>query len=173
MTSFARSSSSIAVSASSPRKASTPRPTGTRSPTPRMRSRRPLATIAAALVLVGSLVAGTHARPIEASAKQKAQEFTGSTSRHLLMHQPLLDRAHANAGGSGYDFAPFFKKIAPYVAKVDLGLCHVETPMGPGPITTYPIFNTPTDLAGSIHRSGWDTCDSASNHSLDGGQPGI
>ena len=24
------------------------------------------------------------------------------------MHQPLLDRARANAGGSGYDFAPFF-----------------------------------------------------------------
>jgi poly-gamma-glutamate synthesis protein (capsule biosynthesis protein) len=45
--------------------------------------------------------------------------------------------------------------------------------MGPGPITTYPIFNTPTDLAKSIHRSGWDLCDSASNHSLDGGQPGI
>ena len=31
--------------------------------------------------------------------------------------------------------------------------------MGPGPITTYPIFNTPTDLAKSIHRSGWDACD--------------
>ena len=45
--------------------------------------------------------------------------------------------------------------------------------MGPGPPTTYPIFNTPTGLASSIHRSGWDLCDHASNHSLDGGQAGI
>ena len=89
------------------------------------------------------------------------------------MHQPLLDRALANGGGGEYDFAPFFKRIEPYVADVDLALCHLETPMGPGPPATYPIFNTPTGLASSIHRSGWDACDTASNHSLDGGQAGI
>ncbi len=89
------------------------------------------------------------------------------------MHQPLLDRARANAGGSGYDFTPFFHQIAPWIEDVDLGICHMETAMGPGPITTYPIFNTPSDLAKSIHRSGWDLCDHASNHSLDGGQAGI
>lgn len=99
--------------------------------------------------------------------------FTVSTSGDLLMHQPLLDRALANGNGDEYDFAPFFHQIKPYIAGVDLGLCHVETPMGPGPPTTYPIFNTPTGLASSIHRSGWDACDSASNHSLDGAQPGI
>ncbi|MFI5123029.1 MAG: CapA family protein [Vicinamibacteria bacterium] len=103
----------------------------------------------------------------------KAVHFTVSASGDLLMHQPLLDRALANGGGDEYDFAPFFAKIRPYVAGVDLGLCHAETPMGPGPPTTYPIFNTPTDLASSIHRSGWDACDSASNHSLDGAQDGI
>ncbi|MBA2241075.1 MAG: CapA family protein [Solirubrobacterales bacterium] len=99
--------------------------------------------------------------------------FTISASGDLLMHQPLLDRARANGSGGDYDFGPFFDKIAPYVAKVDLGLCHAEAPMGPGPPTTYPIFNTPRDLAKSIHRSGWDACSTASNHSLDGGQAGI
>ena len=102
-----------------------------------------------------------------------AVHFTVSASGDLLMHQPLLDRARANGSGGDYDFAPFFKKIAPYVAKVDLGLCHVETPMGPGPPASYPRFNTPRDLAKSINRSGWDACDTASNHSLDGGQAGI
>jgi poly-gamma-glutamate synthesis protein (capsule biosynthesis protein) len=89
------------------------------------------------------------------------------------MHQPLLDQALANGGGSSYDFAPFFKPIEPYVRGVDLALCHLETPMGPGPPATYPIFNTPADLAVSVARSGWDACSTASNHSLDGGQAGI
>ena len=107
------------------------------------------------------------------AAKPKAVHFTVSASGDLLMHQPLLDRALANGGGRQYDFAPFFTAIRPYIAKVDLGLCHVETPMGPGPPSSYPIFNTPTGLAASIHRSGWDACDTASNHSVDQGQAGI
>lgn len=102
-----------------------------------------------------------------------ARRFTVSVSGDLLMHQPLLDRALANGEGAEYDFAPFFEQIQPYVEGVDLAICHVETPMGPGPPSSYPIFNTPTGLAASIHRSGWGLCDTASNHSLDQGQPGI
>ena len=102
----------------------------------------------------------------------KPVRFVVSASGDLLMHQPLLDRALANGDGQEYDFAPFFAAIKPWIAGVDLGICHLETPMGPGPPTTYPIFNTPTGLAASVKRSGWDLCDHASNHSLDGGQGG-
>ena len=109
----------------------------------------------------------------DAPAKPKAVKFTVSVSGDLLMHQPLLDRALANGGGNSYDFAPFFEPVGDWIDGVDLGLCHLETPMGPGPPTTYPIFNTPTDLAGSVERSGWDACSTASNHSVDGGQAGI
>lgn len=105
--------------------------------------------------------------------RPKAIHFTVSASGDLLMHQPLLDRALANGGGSHYDFTPFFTAIRPYVAGVEEGLCHVETPMGPGRPSTYPIFNTPTELAAAIHRSGWDACSTASNHSVDQGQAGI
>jgi poly-gamma-glutamate capsule biosynthesis protein CapA/YwtB (metallophosphatase superfamily) len=100
-------------------------------------------------------------------------KFTVSVSGDLLMHTPLLDRALSNGGGDNYDFTPFFKQVQPYIAGVDLGICHVETPMGPGPPTGYPIFNTPTDLASSIARSGWDACDTASNHTLDQGTAGV
>ncbi len=107
------------------------------------------------------------------TGESNAAHFTVSASGDLLMHKPLLDRALSNGGGDEYDFAPFFKQIKPYVEGVDLGLCHMETPMGPGPPTSYPIFNTPTGLATSVHRSGWDACSTASNHSVDGGQAGI
>jgi Bacterial capsule synthesis protein PGA_cap len=108
-----------------------------------------------------------------APAKPEPTRFTVSVSGDLLMHEPLLDQALANGGGGEYDFAPFFDSIAPWIAKVDLGLCHLETSMGPGPPSTYPIFNTPTGLASSVARSGWDACSTASNHSLDGAQAGI
>jgi poly-gamma-glutamate capsule biosynthesis protein CapA/YwtB (metallophosphatase superfamily) len=114
----------------------------------------------------------------ERSADEKRQrppqeKFTVSASGDLLMHQPLLDQALLHGGGDEYDFAPFFRRIRLYVAGVDLALCHIETPMGPGPPSTYPIFNTPAGLARSIARSGWDACSTASNHSVDQGQAGI
>jgi poly-gamma-glutamate capsule biosynthesis protein CapA/YwtB (metallophosphatase superfamily) len=111
--------------------------------------------------------------PAEARARPERVEFTVSASGDLLMHSPLLDRALANGGGDDYDFAPFFSRIKPYVAGVELGICHLETPMGPGPPESYPVFNTPTDLAGSVAKSGWDACSTASNHSVDQGSAGI
>lgn len=109
----------------------------------------------------------------ERRPKPRPRRFTVSVSGDLLMHSPLLARALANGGGEEYDFSPFFDRIAPYVRGVDLGLCHIETPMGPGPPSSYPIFNTPTGLAASVRRSGWDACSTASNHSLDQGLAGI
>jgi poly-gamma-glutamate synthesis protein (capsule biosynthesis protein) len=114
-----------------------------------------------------------EARAGAAKGAGDATRFEVSVSGDLLMHQPLLDRALANGGGDEYDFAPFFKRIEPYLDGVEYALCHMETPMGPGPPATYPIFNTPTDLADSLARSGWDACSTASNHSLDQGQAGI
>ncbi len=99
--------------------------------------------------------------------------FTMSFSGDILIHSFLWERALANGGGSKYDFAPMFSELAPYVADVDLGVCHVETPMTSSEPTSYPIFNTPTDLAAGIEASGWDACDTASNHSLDQGQSGV
>jgi poly-gamma-glutamate capsule biosynthesis protein CapA/YwtB (metallophosphatase superfamily) len=120
---------------------------------------------------------GANRSPTERIRKPKDEpepvRFTVSVSGDLLMHGPLLARALANGAGSAYDFAPFFEAIGRYVRGADLALCHVETPMGPGAPASYPIFNTPTGLAASIHRSGWDACSTASNHSLDQGLEGI
>ena len=127
------------------------------------------ALIAALAIFVGT----AGAAPAQAEVRPQAERFTVSVSGDLLMHQPLLDRALANGGGDRYDFAPFFERIRPYVAGSDLAICHLETPMGPGPPSTYPIFNTPTDLARSVADSGWDACETASNHSVDQGMAGI
>src|SRR5436190_4967106 len=100
--------------------------------------------------------------------------LTVEASGDLLIHSPVWERAAALAGSSGgYDFAPLFDQIKPYIAGADLALCHIETPMTSAPPTSYPIFNTPPDLAKGVAATGWDVCDTASNHSLDQGQSGI
>jgi poly-gamma-glutamate capsule biosynthesis protein CapA/YwtB (metallophosphatase superfamily) len=105
--------------------------------------------------------------------RRPATELTVSVSGDTLIHSPVYGRALALGGGEEYDFAPLFAELRPYVAKPDLGLCHLETVMGPGAPQSYPLFNSPPSLARAIERTGWDACSTASNHSLDQGQEGV
>lgn len=90
----------------------------------------------------------------------------------LLIHAPVWQRALADGRGN-FDFVPMLSEISPYIRAADLAICHVETPMTPRPPQGYPVFNTPTQLARAIRRTGWRICDTASNHSVDQGQYGI
>ena len=142
-----------------------------------------LAVLAAAAAAVAVLLAigsgdGGDGKPISRGDPARAHRrpepvrFTIEASGDLLIHTAVWERALA-LGGGDYDFAPLFKEIKPYVAGADLALCHVETPMTPAPPTSYPIFNTPPALAQGVKATGWDACDTASNHSLDQAQAGI
>jgi len=107
------------------------------------------------------------------SPGRRAVHLTIAATGDFLIHAPVWQRAAANAGGHGYDFAPMFRLIRPYIQGADLAVCHVETPMTSRPPQGYPVFNTPPALARAIKTTGWDACDTASNHSLDLGQRGI
>ena len=104
---------------------------------------------------------------------QGSKDAVVEASGDLLIHSPVWARALALGGGNHYDFAGELRELRPYVAGADLGVCHVETPMTPAPPASYPIFNTPPELADGIKATGWDACDTASNHSVDQGQTGI
>jgi hypothetical protein len=99
--------------------------------------------------------------------------FTVEASGDLLIHSPVWERALELGGGSHYNFAPLFAQIKPIIDRVDLPLCHVETPMTSNPPTGYPVFNTPPELARAIKQTGWKACSTAATHSLDGGQAGV
>ena len=102
-----------------------------------------------------------------------AEPISVAASGDFLIHTPVAARALALGGGRRYDFAPLFDPIRRHVAGADLAICHIETPLVPGPVQGYPSFRTPPALAGAIRRVGWDVCSTASNHSLDAGQYGI
>ena len=99
--------------------------------------------------------------------------LTIGVSGDLLPHLPVVARAHALAGGHGYDFRPMFRRIRPWVRRNSLSFCHVETPLTPAPPVGYPRFNSPPALARAISAAGFDACSTASNHSVDRGQAGI
>jgi poly-gamma-glutamate capsule biosynthesis protein CapA/YwtB (metallophosphatase superfamily) len=100
------------------------------------------------------------------------REFTIAVSGDLLIHTPLAARAR-ELGHGRYDFRPMFARIRPIVRKAALALCHVEIPMGAGPPSPYPRLNAPAEVAAAIAWTGWDACDTASNHTVDKDQYGV
>ena len=119
------------------------------------------------------LVALLGAAPAPAAAAERPVRVTVAAAGDLLIHTPVTQRALALGGGRRYEFAPLFAPVRRRIAGADLALCHIETPLVPGPVQGYPSFRTPPDLARSVRRVGWDACSTASNHSLDAGQYGI
>jgi len=140
-----------------------------------------VAALAVAVVLAATGGVGRHttSRRIAALAHHKkapvmpAVRITVEASGDLLIHSPVWEQALADGGGTHYNFAALFKQIKPYIAGVDVPLCHVETPMTPAPPTGYPIFNTPPALAQAIRQTGWKACSTAATHSLDQGETGV
>ena len=113
------------------------------------------------------------ATPLHRHSENHLVLFEVEASGDLLIHRPVWERALALGGGRRYNFAPLFARIKPYVRRADLALCQVETPMTPAPPTSYPVFNTPPELATAIHQTGWRACSTASNHTLDQRQRGV
>jgi Bacterial capsule synthesis protein PGA_cap len=141
-----------------------------------------LATCAAGGCAAVGVTGGRAARHIQARAVTAAPhrrseshvaQLVVEAGGDLLIHTPIWERALVLGGGHHYNFAPLFARIKPYIRRADLPLCHVETPMTPAPPASYPVFNTPPELAKAIHQSGWRACSTASNHTLDQGQRGV
>jgi poly-gamma-glutamate synthesis protein (capsule biosynthesis protein) len=106
------------------------------------------------------------------------KQITVAAAGDLLVHPELTAQAAADAraaGRAGHDFTQILAAVRPAVSRADLAICHMETPLAEpsGPFTGYPIFSVPPQLADAAAWAGFDTCSTASNHSLDTGLPGI
>lgn len=144
--------------------------------------RRTVALLAAALLgAAGGCSAGSEAPPRGATspaAEEPPAGFTLVATGDLLVHDSVIRQAAADAQGTGrdgYDFAPMLAGVRSLVADADLAICHMETVYGPeeGPFTGYPLFHTPPQLATAVGELGYDSCSTASNHTLDAGPEGV
>ncbi|MFI8004789.1 CapA family protein [Streptomyces sp. NPDC086010] len=120
--------------------------------------------------------AGRH--PVTAHGANGAdggRAFTLVAAGGILPDTSLIDRAALDAGGAGFDFRPMLKGVAPTVSQADLAICHMETAYGQqgGPYTGAPSFRSPPEVATALRATGFDSCSTASDHSLDDGPRGI
>ncbi|NLW66030.1 MAG: CapA family protein [Clostridiales bacterium] len=73
-----------------------------------------------------------------------------------------------------YDYADIFGGAVDLVKAADYAACTMETTFAEtAEYTGYPRFKSPTDLASSLKRTGFDLINTASNHCVDGDEAGI
>ncbi|MCX2184503.1 CapA family protein [Streptomyces sp. SKN60] len=114
-------------------------------------------------------------RPAAPGSGSAPAPFTLVASGDVLPHDSIIRQAAADAGGDGYDFRPMLSGVKPVVSRADLAICHMETVYGEpgGPYTGYPAFKSPPEVAAALKETGYDSCSTASNHTLDDGAAGL
>ncbi|HET8658043.1 MAG TPA: CapA family protein, partial [Micromonosporaceae bacterium] len=158
---------------------------------PRLAAATVAVLLGAAVALQGSGPGGRPAPPgasprafvavppaTSAPAARLPRSLTVIGAGDVLLHPAVWRQAAADAaaaGRPGYDFGPIFAGVAPDVTAADLAICHLETPLGPpgGPFSGYPRFSVPPQVATALRQAGFDTCSTASNHTLDAGEQGV
>lgn len=101
--------------------------------------------------------------------------FTLLATGDVLPHGEIIRRSGDDAHGDGHDFRAMFAGVKPVVSGADLAICHMETIYGRdgGPFTGYPSFKSPPQVAAALKDAGYDSCSTASNHTLDDGADGV
>ncbi|MEU9231952.1 CapA family protein [Streptomyces subrutilus] len=102
--------------------------------------------------------------------------FTLVATGDIIPYPSIIQRSADDADKPGeYDFRKIFAGVKPLVSAADLALCHHEIPYGRpgGPYTGYPLFKAPHQLADALKDAGYDSCSTASNHTLDDGYEGL
>jgi poly-gamma-glutamate capsule biosynthesis protein CapA/YwtB (metallophosphatase superfamily) len=113
--------------------------------------------------------------PTVAPEPSLPRRFTIAATGDILIHESLWERAALLAATRGsFDFRPMFRGVRDTLAGADLALCHLETPVTTdGVPSSYPVFAAPVEITDAIAGAGYDSCSTASNHSLDGSTAGI
>jgi len=128
----------------------------------------------------GSWQPGPSARPSGPASAQAQPDPAAKTvtivgSGDMLLHPGLVSQAKEDAGGNGYDFRPLLASVKDIVSGADLAICHMETPLAPpgGPFSGFPKFSVPQQIVPALDDLGYDSCSTASNHTIDQGEAGV
>ncbi|UCZ52733.1 CapA family protein [Bacillus shivajii] len=90
----------------------------------------------------------------------------------VLLHAIVYNDAKT---ADGYNFLPMLEKIEPYLSELDFTMANQESMPGGTEIglSTYPAFNSPSQIIDNLQTVGIDLLSMANNHSLDRGLNGL
>jgi poly-gamma-glutamate synthesis protein (capsule biosynthesis protein) len=139
-----------------------------------------LRRVLAALVVLSCLGTAT-AVAVSLTAQESersAPSFSVVAGGDVLIHPELTAQAKKDAkaeGKTGLDFGPLMAGLKPAISQADLAICHFETVTAEadGPYLGYRKFAVPPQVISTLKDIGYDTCSTASNHTLDHGYAGV
>lgn len=102
--------------------------------------------------------------------KPVRKEFSFIAVGDNLIHYPIYEYAK-KMGGDHYDFRSSYAALETVMQEVDIAFLNQEVTVAGEEykISSYPLFNSPKELATDLADLGIDVVNQASNHSLDSG----
>ncbi|WP_134703412.1 CapA family protein [Ammoniphilus sp. YIM 78166] len=85
----------------------------------------------------------------------------------ILVHSSVYQDAAMPDGT--FDFTPMFEQVKPFIESADLAIANQETMIGGKEIglSSYPLFNSPFEVADALKDTGFDLVTLANNHTID------
>jgi len=92
-----------------------------------------------------------------------------------LIHNTIYEQARKRAGGGGYDFRFAYDGVREILGQADLSVINQETVIAGAiaPPSSYPMFNSPTELGDAVYDLGFRAISLSNNHMLDKGTRGV
>lgn len=93
----------------------------------------------------------------------------------VMVHGPQL-KAQYDSSTKTYSFDNNFKYVKKYIENADYSLANLETTLAGNdkyPYSSYPLFNSPDELADALKNAGFDLISTINNHSFDKGDLGV
>ena len=100
---------------------------------------------------------------------------TGDNLIHSSIYKQAQDRSENAGDPDSYDFTYAYENIVPLIESADIAVINQETLICNDifPPSTYPMFNSPTELGDHMLKIGFDVFTIANNHTLDKGTDGL
>ena len=105
---------------------------------------------------------------------KKSTTINMALTGDIMCHNTIYKDAYNSTNGS-YDFSYIFDDIKYHIQTADIAVGNLETTFAGASkgYSSYPMFNTPENLAYTLKKVGFDVLSTANNHCYDSGYKGI
>lgn len=107
---------------------------------------------------------------VESVAVEEVNTISLGSTGDVLIHEPIYTNAYVSEE-EGYDFSSIYEYSSNYIENCDYFIGNLEVTFGGTEdgksYSSYPLFNTPDELADDLFEAGFDLMLTANNHCYD------